>query len=159
MIAIALVATACGSDGAGAGPGPEPDVVVIAVESTGGCAMMGPNCSKLLVFGDGTVEAYRFVGDGDELVDTGSIDPQVVADLARLVSSTDLEAIRARLGPGECRGCYDGIDTTMTFYDDDGPATFASVDVELDAAEPLFAAAWAVADAAHGSIEIPLVAR
>ena len=157
MIGVTLVLTACGaSDAPSAIQG---DEVVIVVESTGGCAQMGPNCTRLVISGDGTVEAYRFVIDGVELVAIGSIDPELVAILHALVATTDLGALRARLPAGHCRGCFDGIDTTMTFYGGAGPEVFGSVEVELDPAEPVLAAAWAVAAAADEAVQIPVVTR
>jgi hypothetical protein len=157
MIGAALVLTGCAAaDVPSAVPG---DEVVIVVESTGGCAQMGPNCTRLVISGNGSVEAYRFVIDGEELVDLGSIDPELVSALHALVAMTDLDALRARLPAGHCRGCFDGIDTTMTFHGDERPGTFNSVEVELDPTEPLFAAAWAVASAAEAATEVPIVSR
>ncbi len=157
MIAAALVLTACAAEAPIPGPGAAQ--VVLDVESTGGCAQMGPNCARLVIFGDGTVEAYRVAVDGEELVDTGSIDLELVAELDRIVAVTDLGALRSRLSEGHCRGCFDGIDTTMTLAGDDGPAVFSSLEVELDPGEPVFAAAWAVAAAAQAATEIPILTR
>ena len=120
---------------------------------------MGPNCTRLVIFGDGTVEAYRLAVDGEELVDTGSIDPELMAELDRIVAVTDLDALRSRLPEGQCRGCFDGIDTTMTLSGDDGPVVFSSLDVELDSGEPVLAAAWAVTAAAQAATEIPILTR
>lgn len=120
---------------------------------------MGPNCTRLVISGDGSFEAYRFVIDGEELADIGSIDPELVAELNRLIAETDLAALRARLPAGHCRGCFDGIDTTMTFYGGSGPEVFGSVEVELDPSELVFAAGWAVAAAADEAVQIPLVTR
>jgi hypothetical protein len=156
-IALALLLAACGSADVAAGPAA--DVVVLEVDSTGGCAQMGPNCTRLVVFGDGTVEAYRFLGQDAELIDTASIDPGLVDSVDEIARTTDFGALRDRLPAGECRGCYDGIDTTMTFHVEGLVEAFSSVDVGLDPAEPLFAAAWATADAASGSIEVPLLTR
>jgi hypothetical protein len=154
---LALTLTACASaDGAG---GPAPDEVVLVVESTGGCAQMGPNCIRLVVFGDGTVEAHRLISEETQLVGLGSIDRELVVAVHEAVLATDFTTLRQRLPAGECRGCYDGIDTTMTFRPNLDPQVFASVDVELDPSEPLFAAAWAVADAANAAIEVPIVTR
>ncbi len=157
MIGAALVLAACAAEAPIPGPGAAQ--VVLDVESTGGCAQMGPNCTRLVIFGDGTVEAYRVAVDGEELVDTGSIDLELVAELDRIVAVTDLDALRSRLPEGHCQGCFDGIDTTMTLAGDDGPAVFSSLEVELDSGEPVFAAAWAVAAAAQAATEIPILTR
>jgi hypothetical protein len=157
-IGVTLVLTGCGAaDVPIAGPGPAP--VVIVVESTGGCAQMGPNCTRLVISGDGSVEAHRFVIDGEELVDIGSIDQELVAELDRLIAATDLDALRARLAAGHCQGCFDGIDTTMTLHGGNSAEVFSSVEVELDPSEPVFAAAWAVATAAEAATEVPIVTR
>lgn len=154
VTAIAMI-SACGSETA---PGaPDPDAVVLEIEFSGGCAQMGPNCSRLVVHGDGTVEAHRIAPGGTELVDSGAIDAGLVIDLYRAVTATDLDALHSKLGPGECRGCYDGIDTTLVFAGSE--PVFASVDVELDSSEPLIAAAFAVMEAAQAVVEIPVVAR
>lgn len=157
LLGLALVLAGCAADSPMPGPGATEVVVVVA--STGGCAQLGPNCSRLVVFGDGTVEAYRFVTDGERLVDTGNIEPKLVDELHRIVTDTDLDALRARLPAGRCQGCFDGIDTTMTVYGNNGAEVFDSVDVELDPAEPVFAAAWAVAAAAEAATDIPFLAR
>lgn len=156
-IGTALLLAACGS--ADVSVGVAPTEVVVTVESSGGCAQMGPNCTRLVVFGDGTVEAYRFVADDVDPIGTGTIDPGLVVDLAAVVAATDFDALRSRLPEGECRGCYDGIDTTMSFETNGGSERFDSIEVELDASEPLFAAAWAVAGAADSAVEVPLLSR
>lgn len=158
LVGVTLVLTACGAtDVPHADPGQVQ--VVIVVESTGGCAQMGPNCTRLVISGDGSVEAYRFVIDGAELVDIGSIDPGLVEELDRIIAATDLDALRERLAAGHCQGCFDGIDTKMTFHGPGGPEVFSSIEVELDSSEPVFAAAWAVAAAAEATTEVPIVTR
>jgi hypothetical protein len=158
MIGVTLLLTACGAADVPIA-GPDPGQVVIVVESTGGCAQMGPNCTRLVIFGDGTVEAYRFVIDGEELVDIGMIDPELAAELQTVLATTDLDALRARLPAGHCRGCFDGIDTTMTFPGAGGPEVFGSIEVELDPSEPVFAGAWAVAAVAEAATEVPFASR
>lgn len=160
LIAL-LVVTSCGGASV---PDPNPNATVLFVESSGGCAQLGPNCARIVVRGDGTVEAYRITAQGSELVDSGSIDRGLVNGLHREVSSTDLPALHQRLPEGECRGCVDGVDTSMSFPSTAGvqavmPLVFSSVDVELDRSEPLFAAAWAVYEAAQAAVDVPVVAR
>ena len=143
---------------------PDGNEVVLRASTEGGCAQLGPNCVQIDVFGDATVSAFRILPDGSEQVDTGVIDRELVVALHREVSQADLQALYDRLPPGECRGCYDGIDTTMSFPFTVGvaavmPMEFSSVEVELDPSEPLFAAAWAVYEAAQAVIEVPVMAR
>ncbi len=47
----------------------------------------------------------------------------------------------------------------MTFCAGDKQEVFRGVAVELDPIEPVFEAAWAVANAARAATEIPIVAR
>ena len=97
-----------------------------------------------------------------ELVDTAVIDRDLVIALDRELAATDQDELLASLPPGECRGCFDGIDTTMSFPIDPLPVvtpTFSSVEVQLDRSEPVFAAAWAVYEAAQAVIEVPVISR
>jgi hypothetical protein len=140
-------------------PGPDADSVVLVAELTGGCAMRGPNCERFVVYGDGTVEAYRAGESDPRPADVGSIDPALVVTLHRAVGDTDLQALRKRLPPGECQGCLDGIDTAATFTIDGNDTTFNSIDTELPPTEPVFAAMWAVIDACRTATDIPLAIR
>ena len=157
MIVVTVVLAACGATSV---PDPGGDQIVIVIESSGGCAQLGPNCARTIVCGDGTVDSQRIGPAGPELVDTGAIAVDLVVDLHRTVVMTDLAALRTRLPEGQCLGCVDGIDTSMTFFaGEKKEEVFSSVDVELDPIEPVFEAAWAVADAARAATEIPIVAR
>jgi hypothetical protein len=156
MIMVTVILAACGATSV---PDPGADQIVIVIESSGGCAQLGPNCARTIVYGDGTVETHRIGPAGPELVDTGAIAVDLVVALHRTVVMTDLAALRTRLPEGQCLGCVDGIDTSMTFFAGEKQEVFSSVDVELDPIEPVFEAAWAVADAARAATEIPIVAR
>ena len=158
LTAIALILAGC----APADSEPVADATVLIVESSGGCAQLGPNCVSIVVKGDGAVAAFRITASGSELVDTAVIDRELVAALARELATTDQNELLASLPPGECRGCVDGIDTTMTFPSYALPVetpTFSSVDVRLDRSAPVFAAAWAVYEAAQAAIDVPVIAR
>ena len=117
--------------------------------------MMGPNCVRYVAESDGSVSVYRLVGPEAELVDAITIDPTLVENLIMAVAAADFDALRSRLGPGECRACYDGIDTEVTFVVDGAAVAFNSVDVEFDTSEPVFAALDAVI-AAASVVETPL---
>jgi hypothetical protein len=133
---------------------PEP-VEVFTVRLDGGCMMMGPNCPEYRFLSDGSVAVFR-AGEV-EPTDTAAINLALVTSVVDLVASTDLEALSASLPPGECRGCYDGIDVTY-IYGPDG--VFASIDIELVSTEPLFAATEAALAAAQGALgELPIVSR
>ena len=159
LIVLALLPTCCADRVVDE---PQPDHLVLRVETSGGCAMLGPNCVRFDVFGDGSVAGYRVTLEGIEAVGTGSIDQDLVFDLHREVSTTDLGALHERLPPGECLGCVDGTDFTMSFLPADQPPVpieFSSVEVELDRNEPVFAAAWRVYAAANSAVEIPVISR
>jgi hypothetical protein len=163
---LALLLSACGgaatvSTTTTEPPPPDPDAesVVLIAELTGGCAMMGPNCERFVVFGDGTVEAYRAGENAALPVDIGSIDPDLVATLHNTLHTTDLQALRIRLPPGECQGCVDGIDTLATFTIDGRDVTFSTIETDLTPTESVFAAMWAVIDSSLSATEIPLIAR
>lgn len=161
LIVLLLVLASCAG---GAATELEPDAVVFRAESNGGCAQLGPNCVRVDVYGDGSVKAYRLGVDQQTPVDTGTIDRNLVIALHSEVSSADLTALHRRLPPGECRGCVDGIDTSMSFPFSVGdktvmPLLFSSVEVELDPSEPLFDIAWSVYRAAEAAVDVPVVAR
>jgi hypothetical protein len=122
---------------------PEP-VLVFTVETSGGCLQAGPNCAAYQFFSDGTVELLRLGVDTTTPEGTGTIDPEFVTAVSEeLMAVVSLGDLHASLPPGECRGCYDGIDTTFIYNVPDQLNTFESVDVELLDAIPLFRATWA----------------
>ena len=158
---VALVATACASGdtvSTAVTSVTPPDTVVLTVEQSGGCMMMGPNCPTYVVRANGQVEIFR-TGDADDAVDVTRVDMRLMTDLANEIGSSDLEAIRARLDEGECRGCYDGIDTAMEFETVSGIVRFDSMDEELSSAEPLFAAVWAIVETAAAEMTLPMEQR
>jgi hypothetical protein len=166
LIALVLLVTACGGGSAApettTGPeasGPAPDAVVLSADLVGGCAMMGPNCSRYVVYGDGRVEGYRLGGVGSELVAETTVDRDAVAEFADVVSGTDLEALRSRLPAGTCMACVDGVDTTLVVHTGGGDVTFSSAEAEFDPSEPVFAALRPILDAAVAGIEIPVQTR
>ncbi len=122
-------------------PPPQP-VLVFTVETSGGCLMAGPNCAAYRFFSDGSVELLRLDVETRIPEATGSIDPSLVAAVSDALAEVDLADLHASLPPGECRGCYDGIDTTFIYEVPGQPNTFASVEVELTDSVPLFAATW-----------------
>lgn len=165
VVAFALVVSACASASPGATPDdpttttiPPDPVLVLTITEDGGCFMMGPNCATYLVYSDGSLELQRTGQPGDPL-DTTTIDVALVADVAALVGTTDLDALRAGLPPGECRGCYDGTDVTFTYETPDGPVAFAGTDVDIFVSEPLFTASWSVLETAASNTELPVVTR
>ncbi len=134
-----------------------PEVAVLTADLVGGCFMMGPNCVRYVVYGDGTVEAYRLAGLGAQLEGTAGIDPDLVAQLWHEVGRTDMEALRARLGPGECYACVDGIDTKLTLTVGDDSWFFDSAEVEFDRREPVFALVDTIVRQASSLLDIPII--
>ncbi len=98
IIMVTVLLAACGATSI---PDPGGDQIVIVIESSGGCAQLGPNCARTIVYGDGTVETHRIGPAGPELVDTGAIAVDLVVDLHRTLATTDLAALRARLPEGQ----------------------------------------------------------
>ena len=134
-----------------------PDVAVLSADLVGGCFMMGPNCVRYVVYGDGTVEAYRLAGLGAQLEGTAGMDPDLVAELWNEIARTDMEALRTRLGPGQCYACVDGIDTKLTLTVGDQSFFFDSAEVEFDRTEPVFALVDTIIGQASSLLDIPVV--
>ena len=151
-----------GGDGQINEPGVVPDLpdlaadeVVFVWSENGGCMQGGPNCARYEILADGTVNTYR-MGE-DEVSTTGSIDGSVVTDWLIAVASTDVDALRGRLGPGEMTAAFDGVDYVLE-------APYAellldSVDVEFATGEPLFEAANGMAKAAFAAAPLEMEMR
>jgi hypothetical protein len=161
LVAVAIVATACTSTVDGSVTtiaAIDPTSVLATVEQTGGCLMMGPNCPTYVIRADGQVTLERTGNSGDS-VDSAYIDPALTTDLAWQMSTTDFAELRAGLPPGECQGCYDGIDTAFIFRTNQHAVTFSSVETDLDSSEPLFATMWRIVEAASLATEMPIEQR
>lgn len=116
--------------------------------------MMGPNCAGYRFYSDGKVDVYRTDASGDTAAEiTGSIAQSTVDKVLAELESADLIAIRAGLGEGECRGCYDGIDTTFIYETVVGAVGFSSTEVDLDESVPLFSATAQALAAAQASLD------
>jgi len=135
--------------------------VVFTVEDAGGCMMMGANCAGYRFWSDGSVEIYRADGStGTAAEISGSIDSELVARVSAELGTTNLPELRSSLPEGECRGCYDGIDTTFTYETVAGSIPFASTEVELDLSVPLFAATADALQAARTALDpLPIQER
>ena len=165
VAAFALVVSACASAAPATAPDestttttPPDPVLVLTITEDGGCFMMGPNCATYLVYSDGSVKLQR-TGQPGAPLDMATIDDELVQDVVDRLATTDLDTLREGLPPGECRGCYDGIDVTFAYETPAGPVTFSSVDVDIFVPEPLFTATWPILDAASATTELPLATR
>lgn len=158
---IGILATACASPADGQSVTStlsDPNAVVVTVEQSGGCFMMGPNCPTYAVHANGQVDLFRTEAL-DTTVDSSTIAVPLVDALTEQIRSTDFVALRTRLPEGECQGCFDGIDTKLVLTTRNGEVTFSSIDVEMDPMEPLFAAVSNIVAAASQSTELPLEQR
>lgn len=107
----------------------------ITVARTGGCAR-SRTCTTLEVRPDGSVE--RAVAGGDPV--PVRIDAYQANGVFDTAADTDLQGLLATLGPGECHGCVDGIDTQITLAFAKGPpVVFDGQTHHLEATVPLFA--------------------
>jgi hypothetical protein len=162
LVAVVTLSAACssaGGDSAATTTTPaDPESVLVTVEQSGGCMMMGPNCPTYVVHANGRVMLLRTGGSG-EPVDSTFVDPALTTDLAWLMTTTDYTDLRARLPQGECQGCYDGIDTIFVFAAGPSAVAFNSIDTVLDPSEPLLRAVWRIVEAAGIATEMPLEAR
>lgn len=136
----------------------DPERTVVAIEQSGGCVMMGPNCSTYVVRANGRVDLYR-TGEPDTPVDSTSVEEALVTNLERQISETDFVTLRNRLPQGECQGCSDGIDRTFVFSTPSGLVSFDSIETELVLSEPLFAMVWDIVSISSDSTEMPLMER
>lgn len=134
----------------------DPESIVVTVEQTGGCVMMGPNCPTYVLRANGRVDLYR-TGNLDTPVDSTIVEEALVMDLQGQISKTDFVTLRTRLPQGECQGCYDGIDTTFLFSTPSSVISFDSIETELVASEPLFAMVWDIVTFASETTELALM--
>ncbi len=128
----------------------------VTIDQTGGCMMMGPNCVRYIVDEAGAATVFRLGLEDPELVAVTTIDRSLIDALSTALHDTELGALRSRLGPGECMGCVDGIDTTVTFTVDGEAISFNSIDKEFDQSEPVFAALASIIEAA-AVVDFPLM--
>ncbi len=187
LSAVSMIATGCGSDsGSTADPTGTPtddslpavvsepdstdvpadpatdelagDRVVFVWTETGGCAMAGPNCARYAVTVDGTVNTTRDgvdVSTEPEVV--GEVDPALVQTWRDVLAEADLDALRERVGEGELTAAFDGVDYVVGH-----PVTeveLSSVETAFDRSEPVFAAAFALAEAAAAAAPLTIQMR
>lgn len=131
-------------------------VPLLVIAETGGCFMMGPNCSTTLVMSDGSFGVFRtdpadilaVPGDVSSADVSGQVD---IRELAGTIADSDFADLKSRLEPGTCRGCYDGIDVTVRFHTAAGLVDLDSVEYEFDAGLDLFRHLEAIRTAIRGS--------
>jgi len=157
---VALFAAACADPSTGGAPGttevPNAGRFPVVIDQTGGCFQMGPNCVRYEISADGTLTGYRLGSENPESFGTVTLGAAAVANLAAALAATDLEALAARLGPGTCQACVDGIDTIVTFTVADTAVAFDSATVHFDPAEPMFAALANLQGVAAEALPLPI---
>lgn len=175
-VIASLLAAGCGSDGGRAADESLPpaestapvtdapadelaaDRVVFVWTELGGCAMGGPNCARYEVTVDGTVATTRAGVDvpaEPEVI--GQVDPSLVQAWRDALTGEDLDALRERVGEGELTAAFDGVDYTVA-----NPAAeveLSSVATAFDRTEPVFAAAFALAQAAADAAPLEMQMR
>lgn len=167
LSALALVA--CGDDSEGASStspstappttAPAETVEVFRYEAIGGCQMMGPNCATYVIYSDGSVEVYR-TGENAPAELTGTLPDGLIDAFLAGAATIDFEEMAARVGPGTCNACVDGIDVVLTIELPTGEVQLDSTVVNFDPAEPFFLdVETLVADAAAATGELPIVSR
>ncbi len=130
--------------------------VFITTES-GGCVRIGPNCARHTLYNDGTVTVSRAsIG----LIEArGQIDTGQVESLLIEIRTTDFAALQARLPPGRCSGCVDGVDHEYQIASATGPVVLSSIDYSFDPAEPLFALANGTFEAMQNAAVLEVQSR
>ena len=86
--------------------------------------MAGPNCAEYQFYDDGTVEIYRVGTEVTTPEASGMIDQEFIISVQDELVGIDLALLHDSLAPGECRGCYDGIDTTFVYNAPGSVTTF-----------------------------------
>jgi len=115
---------------------PLSDSVVFVISTNGGCLMMGPNCPRYELKPSGSFKVYR--GDDAQVATTGKLKTALINQWLDVVGKTDFDQLRAGLGAGECRACFDGIDMTYTIFPNSQSIIFASNEHEFSESEEFF---------------------
>lgn len=109
---------------------------ILIILNNGGCIRMGPNCPRYELMRDGSFTVHR--GDDTEISESGNIEGALVNRWVDLVNKTNFAELRSRLGKGECKACYDGVDFTYTIFKSDAPIVFNSQENDFSESEAFF---------------------
>ncbi len=102
------------------------------VDAIGGCDMIG-SCPEETLWTDGRWARWALdPGEDFYAVASGSVPAADATALATRISQTDLEALRAGLGPGTCHACVDGVNVIVDLHVAGGIVSFSDVDHDLD---------------------------
>ena len=125
--------------------------------------MMGPNCRTFGLWSDGTAGVYRNGAvaptdplDRSEAVELTTIGSELTAELIAISDATDYDDLEARLSPGSCQACVDGIDYLLTLHTEAGPRHLSSNEFQFDQAEPLFRAVDEALTAMAERLQLPV---
>ena len=134
VLLLGLVITSCGAEENVTSVDVVPEKLVTVSES-GGCYQAGFNCFQYVLWDDGTLVTYRFVGNGEtELEESFTASDEFLNEWDERIKEADFGDIRSNLGEGFCNGCVDGIDYTVKFTEE----SFDSATNDLDD-DPIFA--------------------
>lgn len=154
-LATLLFLAACGdttvTEASTQPPDTEPATVTIAQD--GGCQVMGPNCPTFEIDRDGTLRLYR-TGQADVVSET-TVDPIVIEELWEQIGTVDIADLSARVGPGTCQACVDGVDTVITYSMGGEEIRLDSTVIAFDSSEPFFAVVNETLEAAAEAVSLP----
>ena len=110
--------------------------LILSINTNGGCMMMSPNCPRYELMSDGNFNVFR--SQGAEVANSGEVDKQLVEEWMQLTDKTNFKDLLSRLGKGECRACYDGVDFTYTVFPASKNITISSTEYEFSSTEKFF---------------------
>jgi hypothetical protein len=143
FVLIAFGSAACAgsaaSPSAATPPGP-----LVTVETRGGECPAGSCGQTITIDQDGRVHIAAKPPN-----DLGTVTPEVLSTVQKLIATADFATIKSRPFTGDCPTAYDGQETVYSFSTSGGVETIASCTFAIDPSTPLFAAVDAVIAAAN----------
>jgi len=131
---------------------------VLIIEATGGCFMGGPNCPRYELRKDGSFSLVRL--NENKIEKEASLDPKMVIEWIRLVENTDISAMIAKLGPGTCNSCIDGVDFKYEVNTQRNQFTLESTEVDFfKNQEPFFSQTEKILRAMMGTAKLEIKKR
>jgi hypothetical protein len=116
-------------------PGVAPAGPLVTVETLGGHCVRGSCGGTVAIERDGRVHATA-----PQAAELARLPEPVRFGLEQAVANADFTKLKSRPFPGECPVNFDGQELIYTFTAAAGPVRLASCEVEIDPADPLFAA-------------------
>jgi hypothetical protein len=138
VLLVALVAAGCSPGAAATGPattGPATTGALVTVETRGGECVNGPCGTTVVLERDGRVHAAAKPPN-----DLGTVPPELLGTLDRLIATTDFAVLKSRPFTGQCPTAYDGQEIVFEFGAPGGVQRIATCEVDVDFGLPLFVA-------------------